>query len=237
MKSSFLFSVLVVAGVALAACTAQAQVKQPRQLGSFQVVSSSGGIDVFLTQGATTAVVVEAAPEAQAHVVTEVVGGTLQIGWERNYSWRNLLSNKRKVNVYITCPRLTGLALSGGADAKGESDISADDFKIEASGGSDVKLTLNAKSLSSEASGGSDIYLSGRVDRQKVSVSGGSDYNAFSLQSNTAEVDASGGSDVNLSVDNELSSSASGGSDVHYKGNARVVSSAHSGGGSVRRVQ
>ena len=104
-----------VAVASLASCTAQAQVKQPRQLSGFQKVSSSGGIDVVLTQGSATSVVVEASPEAQEHLVTEVNGGTLQIGWEQNYSWRNLLSNKRKVVVYITCPKLTGLSLSGGA--------------------------------------------------------------------------------------------------------------------------
>ena len=226
-----------VAAVALASCTAQAQVKQPRQVGTFQAVSSSGGIDVFLTQGSTTSVVVEGTPEAQEHLVTEVKDGTLRIGWERNYSWRHLLSNNRKVNVYITCPRLTGLALSGGADAKGESTFRADDFRIEASGGSDVKLALTAKTLTVQASGGSDVDLSGRVERQRVEVSGGSDYDGFALQSKTANVSASGGSDVSLSVDDEISSSASGGSDVRYKGDPRVANSSSGGGGSVRRVQ
>lgn len=226
----------VAAAVALSSCSAQAQVKQPRQLADFQFVSSSGGIDVVLTQGSAASVVVDAAAEAQAHVVTEVRNGTLKIGWEQNYSWRSLLSSKRKVTVYITCPRLSGLVLSGGSDATSESNFTADDFRIEASGGSDVKLTLTAKSLTSVASGGSDVSLAGRVERQKVDVSGGSDYKAFALKSTTATVNASGGSDVSVSVDDELHSNASGGSDVRYKGAARVASS-HSGGGSVHHVQ
>ncbi|WP_046245975.1 head GIN domain-containing protein [Hymenobacter terrenus] len=226
----------ITAAVALISCSAQAQVKQPRQLSNFRVVSSSSGIDVFLTQGPTTSVVVEAPSETQSHLLTEVRGETLRIGWEPNYSWRSKLSGKRKANVYITCAQLTGVSLSGGSDAKGESNFTVDDFKIEASGGSGVKLTLTAKSLTSVASGGSDLDLSGRVERQTVQVSGGSDYNAFALQSTKATVSASGGSDVNVSVDGELSSSASGGSDVRYKGAAKVTSS-HSGGGSVHHVQ
>ena len=236
MNTSFSRRFLAIAAATtFCSCTAQAQVKQPRKLANFQVVSSSGGIDVVLTQGPGTSVVVEASDEAQAHVVTEVSGGTLKIGWEQDYSWRSLLSSKRRVNVYVTCPRLSGLVLTGGSDAKGLSAFSADEFRIQASGGSDVKLTLNAKSLTIQASGGSDVDLAGRVERQKVSVSGGSDYNAFALQSTTATVDASGGSDASVSVDGELSSNASGGSDVRYKGRARVASS-HSGGGSVRRA-
>ncbi|HEX8327156.1 MAG TPA: head GIN domain-containing protein [Hymenobacter sp.] len=234
MKTLFLTA--AVAAVSFASWTAQAQVKQSRQVRDFQMVSSSGGIDVVLSQGSNTSVVVEAAPEAQEHIVTELDGNTLKIGWERNYSWRNLLSSKRKATVYITCPRLSGVALSGGADAKGQSNFSADNFTIDASGGSDVKMTLTAKTLSIQASGGSDVDLSGRVERQKVDVSGGSDYNGFELRSNTATVQASGGSDINLTVDGELSSNASGGSDIRYKGNARVANSSSSGGGSVRRA-
>lgn len=235
MKTLFLSAAVAV--VSFASCTAHAQVKQSRQLGSFQTVSSSGGIDVVLSQGSNISVVVEASEEAQGHIVTEVQGNKLSIGWERNYSWRNLLSSKRKATVYITCPRLSGLSLSGGADAKGQSNFSADNFSIDASGGSDVKMNLTAKTLTVQASGGSDVDLAGRVERQEVDVSGGSDYNGFALQSNTATVQASGGSDVNISVDGEISSSASGGSDIRYKGGARVANSSSGGGGSVRRVE
>lgn len=237
MTLSFRSCLLAVSVLLGAAQTAQAQVKQPRQVSTFQVVSSGGGIDVVLTQGATISVVVEAVDEAQKHVVTQVQGGTLTIGWESNYSWKNLLGTNRKVNVYITCPRLNGLSLSGGSGAKGESTFSADDFRIEASGGSDVKLSLTAKTLTSVASGGSNVALSGRVERQTVRVSGGSDYNGFGLQSTTADVSASGGSDVSVSVDGEISSSASGGSDVRYKGTARVTRASHSGGGGVHHVR
>lgn len=228
--------VALASAVAFCSCTAQAQVKQPRPLADFQTVSSSGGIDVILSQGSNTSVVVEASSEAQAHVVTEVEGGTLKISWERNYSWRDLGSNNRKANVYITCPHLAGLSLSGGANAKGETPFNSNDFAIDASGGSGIKLTLNAKTLSVQASGGSNIALVGRVESQKVDASGGSDYNGFALKSTTATVSASGGSDVNVSVDGEISSSASGGSDVRYKGSARVTHASSGGGGSVRRA-
>ncbi len=238
MKTPFFSHLLaVMAAVLLSSCSVQAQEKQNRQVSNFDMVSSGGGIDVVLTQGSKTAVVVEASPEAQEHLVTEVKGSTLNIGWERNYSWRNLLRSKGKVTVYITCPRLTGVSVSGGSDAKGNSNFTADNFKIDASGGSDVDLALTTKTLTVQASGGSDVKLSGRANRQKVDVSGGSDYKAFALQSTSATVSASGGSDVSVSVEGEISSSASGGSDVRYKGGARVATSSHSGGSSVRRVQ
>ena len=222
--------------LALVATYAQAQVKQTRPVGSFQTIQAGGGIDVILTQGATTSVVVEADKDVQSRLRTEVKGNALVIGWESGFTWKDLLSNKRKASVYVTCPRLEGLSASGGSDVHGQSPFKAENFKVEASGGSDVTLTLEANTLTGSASGGADLRLTGRVQRQRVSVSGGSDYHGFGLHSTTADISASGGADANVSVDGELSATASGGSDVRYKGNARAIKSNASGGGSIHRA-
>ncbi|GAA4348115.1 head GIN domain-containing protein [Hymenobacter saemangeumensis] len=229
--SLVLLTLLATAGTTLA------QTKQSRTPGSFRAVEAGGGIDVFLAQGPSTAVVVEADNDVQRHLITEVKGGTLVINWEKGYSWKNLLSSNRKANVYVTAPQLEAVTASGGSDVRGQSPIKATSFRVTASGGSDVTLTLNASTLSGTASGGSDLRLDGRVERQTVSVSGGADYLAFGLQSKAAVITASGGADANVSVDDELSATASGGSDVRYKGQARVLKSNASGGSSVRRAQ
>lgn len=234
MKNALL---TLLCGAALfSAVAAQAQTRQTRPVAAFQAVHTGGGIDVFLTQGATAAVVVDAASEAQPHILTTVKNGTLVVGWEPNYSWKKMLPGKStgKVSVYITCPGLSALSVSGGSDARGETAFTADNMRLAASGGGDIQLTLTAKTLTSDASGGSDITVAGRAERQKVSVSGGSDYRAFNLQSTMAEVSASGGSDVEVAVDGELKSSASGGSAVRYKGSAKLVSSQASGGSSTK---
>jgi hypothetical protein len=230
------FKVLLAAAL-LGAGVAHAQVKQTRTVGSFRAVHTGGGIDVRLKQGPTAAVVVDADADTLPKVRAEVEGGVLKIGWVQDNSWRNMFNNRGNVVVYVTCPELRGVSVSGGSDARGESSFSAEAFDVSASGGGDIKLTVNTKNLKSHASGGSDITLAGRADRQRVSVSGGSDYHAYNLQSSVAEVSASGGSDAELAVESELTSEASGGCSVRYRGNARVVSSHASGGSSVRRVQ
>lgn len=216
--------------VALATTSALAQQRQARPVsGGFQQVESSGGIDVYLTQGPAAAVAVEAMPDALPHIVTEVRNGTLSIHWEQGFSWQKMTSwnglsgRQRSVRVYITAPRLTGIALSGGADAHGQTPLSADDFSIRASGGSDVTLALQAKTVRAESSGGSDVTLTGKVERQDMRFSGGSDYHGFGLQSTIATISASGGSDADVWVDGELTANASGGSDLRYKGNGRLT--------------
>ena len=144
-------------------------------------------------------------------------------------------TKQRQVKVYITAPRLTSLSLSGGSDARSQNQLTADNFRIEASGGSDVFLTLRAKTLRTDASGGSDVTLTGKVKRQEMRFSGGSDYHGFALQSTTANIEASGGSDADVWVNGELVASASGGSDLHYKGTARSITSLSSSGSSAAK--
>jgi hypothetical protein len=225
----------ILAGLTLG--TAHAQEKQTRPVsGAFQLVESSGGIDVYLSQGPTAAIVAEAAADVLPHLVTEVKGNTLAIHWEQGFQPWKQANHPYQAKVYITSPRITGVSLSGGADAHGQTPIQTDDFRIQTSGGGNVTLTLQAKTLHAQASGGSDLNLSGKVDQQEMSISGGSDYHGFGLQSTTASIEASGGSDADVWADGTIIASASGGSDLRYKGTAQVRSMNSSGSSSVKHV-
>jgi hypothetical protein len=210
--------------------TAQAQqVKQTRSVATFQAVHAGGGVKVVLTPGAATAVVVEATPEVQSQLQTTVKDGALEIGWESSLSLRN----NRRATIYVTCPQLTGLAVSGGATAKGATPFTAASFRLSASGGASVDMALAAKDLTSEVSGGGSVYLNGTATRQVATVSGGGSYHAYPLQSTAADVRASSGATAEVQVAGELAAQASSGGSVRYKGGARLTRSQTSSGGSV----
>ncbi|MFL5810265.1 MAG: GIN domain-containing protein, partial [Flavisolibacter sp.] len=67
----------------------------------------------------------------------------------------------------------------------------------------------------------------------KVDASGGSDFHGYDLVTETCTVEASGGSDIDITVNKELSAEASGASDVSWKGSATVKKVKASGAGSV----
>ena len=69
-----------------------------------------------------------------------------------------------------------------------------------------------------------------------LQVSGGSDVAALGLAVETGAVSASGGSDVQVTVNRELAIQASGGSDVRYAGGGDVRAVSRSGGSGVTRV-
>ncbi|RSK46317.1 head GIN domain-containing protein [Hymenobacter perfusus] len=219
MKTNFLLASLAATALLSGAITLTAAAQQTRSVSGFEQVKASGAIDVVLTQGSATTVKVDADSDVLASVKTEVQGNTLVLFREQGLL--SMLSNK-KVTVYITCPRLTAVTVSGASDVKSTTTFTADSFTIQASGASDVTLNLDVKTLSASASGASDLRLTGRADRQKIHLSGSSDYKGYDLQSRAADIHASGASDAYVAVADELQSHTSGSSDVHYRGKPRV---------------
>lgn len=223
MNSSSIRRCLTAAFFTLLVGTGCAQSTQSRSVGDFQMVQASGAIDVYLRQGSQTTVKVEAESDMLPQIRTEVKGSKLVIYRDQsNVSLWSRFKDTGKVKVYVTCPRLTSVEVSGASEIKGESLFRADDFMVRASGASEVTLNLDVRSLTAHASGASDLRLSGRAERQQVHISGSSDYKAYDLKSQSATVEASGASDAYVAVANELSSHSSGASDIHYKGNPRV---------------
>ncbi|RSK37307.1 head GIN domain-containing protein [Hymenobacter metallilatus] len=216
MKTTLILSAWAVTAFLSSSALAQ----QVRNVGAFEQVKASGAIDLVLQQGAATEVKVDAEPGVGEHVRAEVQGTTLVLYRDKGLS--SLLSSK-KVTVYITCPTLTGVSVSGASDVRSETPFTADSFTIQASGASDVTMRLNVKTLTASASGASDLRLSGRAERQQIHLSGSSDYKGYELQSRTADIHATGASDAYVAVTEELQSQTSGSSDVHYKGKPRLT--------------
>ena len=144
------------------ALAAAAQNKETRAVGDFTQIKASGATTLYLTQGPRAAVVVEAPAEIQPYIKVETRDGKLYVYHESGgltATVRSWFSNNEKhgAKIYVTCPRLTALELSGATDVNGRTPFAADDFTIAASGASDVRLELTAKTLTVRASGASDV--------------------------------------------------------------------------------
>jgi hypothetical protein len=193
--------------------------KETRDVGTFSSISVSSGIDVYLTQGDKTSVVVVANKDYMDNIVTEVENDKLVIRINRSITLRN-----RSISVYVTTPDINQISASGGADVYGETTLKSERIKLSGSGGADFRLTVDAKELVCNVSGGSDIYVTGNAYDASFHASGGADINAYDLKTKNANVNTSGGSDARVYVTETASFHASGGSDIYYKGNPKKKS-------------
>lgn len=238
MKKLLLFAALAVYTLSVAAQDDKVFVKdanaQPRKItGSFTGVSVSGSIDLYLSQSNEEVVVVSAAePELRDRIVTEIKNGVLEIYFrDKGFKW----TRDRKLKAYVSFKTLNKLSASGSSDIYANGIIKSNSLQLTLSGASDFKGAVDLQELSINQSGSSDSQISGRADKVSILVSGASDVKGYDLITDYCEANASGASDIQLTVNKEINAIASGSSDISYKGTATASSIKSSGASSVKK--
>lgn len=228
---------------------------QVRKVPSFNAISVSSAIDLYLTQSNSNEVAVSASDdEIRDHIVTEVVGGTLIIRLGEHgtwFSWKKWGNYKTKAyvsvkdinaitasgasNVHlisaIESPKMR-IKLSGASDFRGDIKANTIDYKL--SGASEYYGKITATNILIEESGASSIDLEGTTEDLSVEISGASDAKLYKLVTKGAVVRTSGASHAKLNVTEILKAAASGASDIDYKGNPTVKESSNTGASNIR---
>ncbi len=205
-----------------------------RKVGSFTGISVSNGIDLYLSNGNEAVAVSSSKPELTDRIKTEVKDGVLTIGFESksgiNINW----NENRKLKAYVSYKTLNSLSASGGSDVLIDGVVSSSELRLHLSGGSDFKGKVEVENLRVDQSGGSDVNIAGKANTLSVEASGGSDFNGYDLVTEFCNLQASGGSDIEITANKELSARANGASDIHYKGQPNVKEAKASGASSVK---
>jgi hypothetical protein len=238
MKSTTIFksALPVLLAFSLNTLTATAQESKNIALTNFNEVSVASGIDLYLTQSNSENIKISGHEDLIKNVEVEKSGSSLNIRYKKNISWQRMFKGQT-LKVYVNYKTLQAITASGGSDVYGQNTLKTTSLKVQASGGSDIKMEIAAKDLELTVSGGSDANIKGTVTNMNIQSSGGSDVDALNLVSEYAKVTASGGSDANVHVTKGLEARASGGSDINYKGDPAVNKTSSSKSGDVTRIK
>ncbi len=206
---------------------------QPRTIGSFHAIRVSNAIDLFLSQSDEEALAVSAIrPEFRDRIKTVVEEGVLKISYDDEGKW---WKGNKKLRVYVSFKTLDRLMATGASDVVVDGTLKANNLTISMGGASDFKGTIEANSLDVTLSGASDAVVLGKVSSLKVDANGASDFKGYDLQADNCSVEASGASDIKVTVNKELNARASGASGVHYKGEGVIRDLKTSGASNVSR--
>ncbi len=210
---------------------------EDRHLSGFSAVSAGGSFDVYITQGPTESVKVEAPDNIIDQIITEVDGGVLKIYNKHNngFHWDEMFGNHKKIAVYVTCKDLNAISVSGSGDVSFKDGIRTNSLKLKVSGSGDVSGKVDVKSLESGITGSGDVKLSGHAENSVVSVSGSGDFEARNMVTVNTSVQVSGSGDASVNASGRVNASISGSGDVRYTGGARNISSAKSGSGDIEK--
>jgi len=203
-------------------------VSEERNISSnFETIKVQQGINLYLTQGNSTDLKVEADDNIIDILITEVKNDELKIYFDKN------VYKAKARNVYLTTSDISKIRTSSGAHVKSENTIQTNTLYLDSSSGSSIKIYVNADEITSESSSGSSIQIFGKTNIFSANSSSGSSIDADELTCIEAYANASSGANINVNVSHKLTASASSGGDIDFEGNPKNVNKDTSSGGSV----
>lgn len=204
-------------------------VEQTRDLGSFDEVKASRGMNVYITQGEIEKVVIEADENLLDAIETKIERNTLVVTTSKNI--RESTSKK----VYVTISEINGIKSTAGSNVYSENTLNAKSLDLSTSAGSNMSLEVDAGRLNVSASSGSNIKLEGRSESFVGKASAGSNIKAENLTVDDCEARASSGANIWIKVREKIDGQASSGGNVFYSGNPGEINTKSSSGGNVRK--
>lgn len=202
-------------------------VEENRDLGNFDEIKVSRGMNVYITQGNTSKVMVRADANLLQVIETEVVGDVLEISCDAN------IKKAKEKKIFVTTPKLENVRAFAGSNVYSENTISSNTMEVSASAGSNIKLQLSTKDVNVSASAGSNVKLEGSSETFFGKASSGSNIRANDLSSTRAEAKVSSGANIWITANDELIGRASSGGNVFYYGQPENTEIHKSSGGNV----
>jgi hypothetical protein len=237
MKNLFLAACLFLG----LASTAQTTVNDPnaktRTLSaSFNKISISSGIEVYLTQGNENSLAVSMNDEKyNERFKTEVENGTLKIYYEhKNDEWKN--SKGRKLKAYVSYKTLESIRCAAGSNTRMTNTLNTGNLTMSFSSGCMFTGEIKAADVTVDASSGANAVVKGSANKLSIEASSGADFKGNGLSTNTCTASVNSGASIKIDVKQTLNASANSGGAVVYTGAATVTKGNINSGGSVRKA-
>lgn len=227
---------------------------ESRSVGEFSGIQVSTGVNVVFKQESPTNVKVIADADKLQYIVTKVDNGVLKV-YVDNKGQKNLKFKNISVNVFsprmdniktssgstfttINSVRENNLSIdaSSGSIVKGKFNI-ANDTKVEATSGSDIKIDINSKNFDFKGSSGSSTKFDGQAGMASFDISSGALCKADNLRTNQVEAESTSGGSLSINVVDKLKARASSGGLIKYKGNPEITSDINKiSGGTLKQI-
>ena len=207
---------------------------EKREVPAFSGISVSSAINLYISQGDEDGVAVSASEiKYRDRIKTEVKEGILSISY--NNEGMHWASGNKKLKAYISFKNINKLTASGACDVFVNGVLKVDKLDLRLSGASDIKGAVDIGDLDASISGASDMTISGKVGSLHIDANGASDLKSYDLVVQNCDAEASGASDIRITVEKELNARASGASDIIIRGNGVIKKSNKSGASSIKK--
>jgi hypothetical protein len=196
-------------------------ITQTREVSDFLAIDVRYPAQVFIKQGNTESVKIEAEDNLLPGLQTRVRNSTLDIFY-RSENGKHV--NPRKpVRITIVVKDLAEVDFSSAGELTIQG-LKTDSLDVSLSGAGNLKLDdIQVKYLGVSLSGAGSMTASGTADDLNMTISGFGDFKGAELHDKNARVDISGAGSATVWVDDDLTAQVSGAGSVSYYGSASVT--------------
>lgn len=202
-------------------------VEEKRNVGEFNEIKVSRGMNVYISQGEQIKVLVRADENLLELIETNIVGDALEIKANKN------IKRAESKKVFVTVPNLSVIKSSSGSNVYSETEIRSKKLELSTSSGSNMKLEVDARSIDASTSSGSNMKLEGSTTNFSGKASSGSNIKAKELKTDDGEMKVSSGANIWITVKDKMEAHASSGGNVFYSGSPGSTNIEKSSGGNV----
>lgn len=207
--------------------------QEVRNLDNFNSISLSIAAKVYIEQGSTFRVAIDADANDLDKIETEVRNGRLDI---KSKNWSSNI--KGSVVINITMPELTGLSVAGSGSFAASSTFRCNELNLSVTGSGNIKMEeLSAETVDALITGSGNIALNGNktVEQLKLNITGSGSYSAPDLKTDQVKITITGSGSAKINAVKELDTNITGSGDVHYKGDP-IVNAHSTGSGKTRKM-
>lgn len=207
---------------------------ETRAIGSFTSLSSGGPMNVEISYGTSSSLIIEGDENILPYIETFVKNGTLKI----KVKDLNSVSPRLKLKVQISMTTMNAIAQSGSGMITGKDQFNnngSTNFNISGSGKIDLAFA-KFDGVNISMSGSGSIELKGEIDGDlDLHQSGSGFINCLNAPCDKVNASMSGSGTMKVNAAETIDAHISGSGQIYYTGNASI-SSHVSGSGHIRKV-
>jgi hypothetical protein len=205
-------------------------ITETRTVEKFNGIELKSVANVYITQGETQEVKIEAEDNLIQHITTKVKNDELVIDCDQE------INSHEPINVYITVKDLCLLELSGSGNMITKNEINCEHMTLYLGGSGEMKVALKSQQLKATLSGSGNMNLSGSTSESDLRINGSGNMNAQQMKSFTSAVTISGSGNTKVDVNNELNVNISGSGNVRYVTEPAKITTKITGSGDVSKI-
>ncbi len=200
---------------------------EKRTVDSFNSISVSRAIKVFVTQGPQSQLTLEADDNILPYIKTEVSNNRLKIYLPENVD----VKSHADMKVSLTVPQLVALKSTTSSTIESTSNWDISTIELSSTTAGEIKIDLKAQLITAKATTAAKIELKGETQNLNVSLTTSAELDAADLQASKAHFSLTTGSEAEIEVTEELSYTLTTGAELSYKGSPHITKASVTTGG------